>query len=579
MDKNKMDIIHVNPYHITDIKDLKINGENVTSISENTNNIIYVSKDGNDETGNGSFGNPFFTINHANDYAITLLNSIVDWNESIIIKVNPGKYEEQIVNSHRRIYIVGDGKDFENWPKPVILYNTGADAAHYPIGCKEYLNLSEIQIEVDSGGVFCELVNRGLFSNCVFEGGAFIEQTTPVDLTTYYNFCLFEGGKGFDLSGTVDADRFIALRKCDFMSTDAKFGSSGTGEKTIKFDKSMMGTDSTTISGNWSLLFYSSEKYDTTGRLIIDTDGEIDIFASIITYGIHFISDTLLDKKVVNCLFKDTPTGEGDITGDIPVEFIQYSGNHQHNGIDGEVITVSKIKNVGGGQNNYRNIYEALKGSLLQDTIINLEGDVEVSEPLIINQNIDIQIDGNKKWVLNSTHATTLCELGEDQQLSFVNMKSITGGKKLIMNGDNAKLSLVSCGRYTEPNYINIEITAGNTNSFIYLVKTCVIGTSAPAIKDSDVDVEIMMDRSCLMGGLNNAAILYTVAAHDITKIKNSTIMHGGGTATEAIDNTSGTKIDSISVYGTAFNAAIPTAKFANSIVNASNVVDSGIDF
>ena len=539
--------------------------------------MIHVSKNGSDNN-DGSTGFPFLTINAANNYAITLLTPVVDWNEAVVIKVGPGVFTEQITHSHRRIFIVGSGKDYENWPKPTILYNTGADAAHYPIACKEFLNLAEMQIMVDSGGVFGELINRGLFSSCIFDGGAFIEQTTPVDLTTYYNTCAFTGGKGFDLSGTVNATRFIALRNCDAFGTDTLFGSSGTGTKTVKFDKAMMGTDSTTISGNWSLLFYNSEKYDTVGRLIIDTDGFIDIFSSIITVGIHFLSDTAMTKKVVSCLFNNTPVGEGDITGDIPVEFIEYSGNHQYNGIDGEVITVSKIKNVGGGQNKYRNIHEALQGSVLTDTIINLEGDIEVSEPLVINSGIDVQIDGNKKWKLTSTHATTLATLGAGQQLSFVNMKQILGGKTITVNGNGATLSLVSCGRYTQPNYVNIVVAAGDISSLVYIIKTSLIGTAAPVILISDIDPWLIIDRSFLKGAAAEPAIEWTVDADSRFRAKYSTMIHGSGSTNSPLLN-SAVGDATISIYNCAMNASFPTNKFTNNIGNPNNTVDPQIDY
>ena len=109
MIKNTMDTINLNPFHITNIKDLKISGENATSIIENNNNILYVAKNGNDDTGNGSFGNPFLTIGVANDYAISLLNPVTNYNEGVTINVAPGVYTEKLVNSHRRIFIVGSG--------------------------------------------------------------------------------------------------------------------------------------------------------------------------------------------------------------------------------------------------------------------------------------------------------------------------------------------------------------------------------------------------------------------------------------------------------------------------------------
>jgi hypothetical protein len=73
---NKMDDIHLYWNHCTNVKELKIDGENVSSIAD-ISNTIYVNKAGSDETVNGSFGNPFLTIDHANNIAISMVNSVL----------------------------------------------------------------------------------------------------------------------------------------------------------------------------------------------------------------------------------------------------------------------------------------------------------------------------------------------------------------------------------------------------------------------------------------------------------------------------------------------------------------------
>ncbi len=579
MDKNTMDTIHLHPYHTTDITDLKINGENVSSISENTNNIIYVSKDGNDETGNGSLGNPFLTIGHANDYAISMVNPVVDWDELVVVKVSPGKYTEHLTVAHQRVLIEGIA-DPEHWMDGVIIYNTGADEAHYPIGVTGRLLMMGIQVQVDSGGVYGKIPERLICHKCSFYGGEFLEDLSCI-VRAYFNFCYFNGVT-LNFTGVANYSRFIAFRYCDIQSSsDFLVASTGTGTKTIKLEYTKV-DQNIKINGNWSLLISWAELYGSNGKITFDTDGYIDIFASIIVNGIHFYSDTPLTKKLVNCIFKETPDSEGDVTADEAVEFIEYSGNHQDHGIDGEVITVSKIKNVGGGQNMYRNIHEALKGSILQDTIINLEGDVEIDSPLIINPNIDVQIDGNKKWKLTTTHATTLCELGANQQLSFVNLKQILGGKKAIINGNNANLSFVSCGRYTQPNYVNIEINAGNAASFVYSVKSTIIATGVPAILINDTDVWLIIDRSFIKGSSGEPAIEWTVDADSRLRCKTSTLLHGDGAGNSPLLNSDPGNGDiTFSIYNTSFNASYPTSDFTNSInsVNANLTVDAGIDF
>ena len=584
MDKNKMDIIHLNWHHITDIRDLKINGENCTSISE-TDNIIYVSKNGSDETGNGSFGNPFLTIEYANNYAIANISA---WPIRTIIKVAPGLYAgEHITQSHYRVHIIGNSYNLDSRERDVIIANTGVDAATYPLGVSKYLNLNNITVATMDdiyddyvSGTFGTLMGMTQFSNCTFKGGYFVEQEASDAENLFMNFdqCFFSGD-AFKLA-TVERNfsRFIALRNCDVYSGTMTFESTGTGNKTLKIERSMIDNISQ-INGDWNILMQWSEIYND-GKLTFDTDGYVDVFSSILVNGIHFYSDTPETKKCVNCIFKNTPIGEGDITSDAAIEFIEYSGNHQHNGIDGEVITVSKIKNVGGGQNNYRNIHEALKGSVSTDTIINLEGDVEVSEPLIINPGIEVQIDGNKKWKLTSIHATTLCELGENQQLSFVNMKQILGGKKVILNGNNTALSFVSCGRYTEPNYVNIEINDGDIASFIYIMESSIIGTAAPVVIVSDLNTWFIIDRSFLKGASTEPAIEWMVDSDSRFRAKYSTFIHGSGSTNSPLLNSDPGNGDiTFAIYNCGMNASFPSADFTNSINNANITVDPQIDY
>lgn len=529
---------------------------------------LYVSPSFSDDPASMQFS----TIESANNYAITLLNPVVDWNESIVIKVAPGLYEEQITNSHRRIFIVGDGKDFENWPKSVILYNTGADAKHYPIGCKEYLNLSDMQVMVDSGGVYGELVNRGLFSLCVFDGGAFIEQTTPVSLTTYYNFCYFGGGKGFDLSGTINNSRFIALRRCDLSGTDALFGSSGTGTKTIKFDKSMTGTDSTTISGNWSLLCYNTEKADTNSRLIIDTDGFVNIVSSVITVGIHFKSDTLLEKKMVSCMFKDTPSGESDISADVTITDVIYSGNNQQNGICGCIQIRNPEKHIGTGRNDrYFDLQSAIDSIPTgSDATVRIwENLTNLPEIVLTNPNTNIKIKGQKAYSLS--FVGDIVEVGPDRILGFNDMVNLSGGK-IELNGANSEIGFESC-QYIEA---YLKLTLGD---FAIIYKSSFFGSTGKAAVYIDNLATIdVIGYSRVQGSVGNPAVLFSVEADSKFKAKFSTFIHGDKGANAPLVYLGANKVD-IAVYSCGLNAVWNADDFTNTIGSANNTVDPNITF
>lgn len=536
-------------------------------------NIIYVAKSGNDANP-GTFSAPFLTINAANNYFIA---NKPTYPARGIVLVAPGIYEEQLEAAFYRIYIVGESVDPSFKDKSVTLYNTGADADHYPFKStiNTGINLIGIQVETDSGGTIGKVTNTSTFSYCKFKNGSFIQNA---DVSTYlpFYFCYFLNAP-FKFTGTSTKYIDLVLDNCDVSGGTSTFESTGSpGNNQLKL-KNTMFDEILNIKGDWSFLMQWSEMYGDDAKLTFDTDGWVDIFASTVAHGIHFTTDTALTKKVVNCIFKHTPDGEGDITANAPIEFIEYSGNHQDHGIDGEVITVSKIKNVGGGQNVYRNIHEALQGSII-DTIINLEGDVTVSTPLVINPNIDVQIDGNKKWKLTSTHATTLAELGNNQQLSFVNMKQIVGGKKIILNGTNTHLSLVSCGRYTEQNYVNVEINSADASSCVYMVKTTLAGTGGPAVKISDVDPCIIIDRSFIKGATGHPAVEWTVDGDNKFRSKYSTFVHGDEGSNAPLEGVSANDV-TISMYNCGLNAVWNPADFTNTIVTANITVDSSIIF
>ena len=171
-----------------------------------------------------------------------------------------------------------------------------------------------------------------------------------------------------------------------------------------------------------------------------------------------------------------------------------------------------------------------------------------------------------------------LVELGNNQRLSFVNVKQFLGGKKIIVNGTGVKLSLVSCGRYTEPNYVNIEINSADANCCVYLVKSTLIGTSAPAVKVSDVDSCLIIDRSILQGATGEAAIQWTVDADNKFRAKFSTFIHGDGAGNSPLEYTGAGDV-TISIYNCGLNAAWPPADFTNTIVTSNLTVDASINY
>ena len=159
-------------------------------------------------------------------------------------------------------------------------------------------------------------------------------------------------------------------------------------------------------------------------------------------------------------------------------------------------------------------------------------------------------------------------------------MKQITGGKKAIVNGNGSTLSFVSCGRYTEPNNVNIEIISGDVASFVYLVKTTIVGIAEPAIKVSDVDSWLIIDRSFIKGASTKPAIEWTVDSDSRFRVKYSTLLHGSGSTNSPLLNSDPGNGDiTLSMYNCSMNANFPTADFTNNIGNSNNTVDAQIDY
>ena len=153
------------------IKELKINNENVSSIADTDNNVLHVAKNGSDIYGNGSLGNPYLTINKANNYFIANKSA---WPIRMVIKVAPGIYNEQIEDAFYRIYIVGPTTNPDDKNRSVTIRNTGADEDHYVISptITTGLNLIGITIETSDAeseplaGIYGKLLRTSTFSYC-----------------------------------------------------------------------------------------------------------------------------------------------------------------------------------------------------------------------------------------------------------------------------------------------------------------------------------------------------------------------------------------------------------------------------
>lgn len=534
--------------------------------------IIYVAKSGNDSN-TGSIGDPFLTIGAANDYAISLLNPVPDWNECAVVKVAPGKYTEKLTTAHRRVYIIGSLVEFEGWPKDVIIYNTGA-TGYYPIDVSEWLNLIGIQVEVDAdvgggiGGIYGRLINKGIYSLCTFNNGYFINNPDVGWISSYFNFCGFSGD-GFKLEGN-NAGMFLAFRRCDLACANTVFSTTAIDSTNIiKLHSSMCSAD-TTIGGNWSLLMQNSELY-SNGKVTFNTDGFIDMYNSVIVNGLHFVKDTALHKKIVSNYFRDITLAQ-DITADTVITDVDFLGNKTDKGLSGNIQIQMTEKNVGeGSPDRYCSLQDAITSIPAGGAgTVQVFSDISNLAKLILPyENVNIVIDCQKHYTLSFTG--DIIEVGANQKVDFQHVAQLIGDEA-ILNGANAEIGFKACECING----SLILTLG-ASAFIYI--TSIFGaTGKKAIHINNTSTAITIGYSRVQGSTGNAAVEFNAVADNKFKTKFSTFIHGDKTTLSPIQTTAGKVV--VSIYNCAGNADLaPAASITNDIGSAGNVYDLQINF
>lgn len=537
-----------------------------------TDNIVYVAKNGNDSNP-GTSVDPFLTIEAANNYAIANLPL---YPSRCIVKVFPGIYEEHITNSFYRVYIVADYGISDEHDKAVIIRNTGADLAHAPIGTIGRLNLVGVSVETSSApgvyvdGILGEL-GAGAFQFCKLKHGHFVENTVPT--YTNFNFCSIDG-KTFKFTGVNDINSFIALRECDIAYNALEILSTApTATRTVKI-QNCVSSEEIKIGGNWNLIMHEAEFF-SSGKLIFDTEGFIDVYKSVIANGIHFMKDTPESKTFADNYFKLTATGQPDITAEpgVVVTIVDYSGNKQDHGLSSCLQIAGGQREVGGFRNDrYMSLQTAIDSIPNNETgTINVYENLTNLSELNINPGAKITIKGRKNFSLAFTG--DIIELGNNQELNFHEIYSLSGGN-MEVNGTSALLSFEGCL------YVSGYITStSGTGSMILAYFSSLVGaTGHPVLNINNTDTLHVIGYSRFKGITGQPAIKYSVEADSKLKVKFSTLFHGDGGANSPIEYTGVNKID-LSMYNSALNASLDPSKFTNLIGSPNNTISPEIDF
>ena len=545
--------------------------KNIPILAEN---IVYVAKNGSDSN-TGTIGDPFLTIETANNYAIA---NRPPWPGRIVVKVAPGIYTEHLTQGYYRVYIVGDTRTPDEKEKDVTIRNLGDTPINYPLGMTGKLNLIGINIvttDIDNEpieGIYGELLESSTFSACNLMNGYFVEQATPTSIYMQFTFCHFQGGKDFVLTGTVNQHRALAFGDCT-LEGKSVFASSGTDTKYIKLDNSYV-TDEIKIEGDWSLTAQSSELHHN-GSFTFDTDGDIDLYNSIIVNGLHFVSDTPGSKRFVNNYFRAvTFTSDITVASGTVISIVDFSGNKMDKGLCKDFQIAGGQRNVGGfAENKYTSLQCAVYSIPENESgIITLHENETDLDKLILNTGSKVTIKCGKKHSLS--FIGDVVELGENQELSWHEVHSLSGGE-IKLNGDNALLSFEGC--LTAQCYI--VATSGVGSMVLFYYSSLLGATGQTFLQIDNADTLIVSGYSRLKGAVGQPAVAFNILTVNKFKAKFSTFLHGDGGSNRPIVYlpTSG-KAD-VAIYNSASNAGLDTSDFNNLIGSPNLTISSEIDF
>ena len=532
-------------------------------------------------------------IDDRNTHRFSTIQAAIDWihdsswysdldnDNKAAILVYPGLYKEQLTCwEHIKLVSISDhdnlgvGKTVQLFPpddkktEPILI--AGADYVY---------NITGFTIKANSveNGPYAYATKDACFFNCLFEYGSFLDGDGAYASDLSCIGCRFNSGtNAINYTGARGhADRSIFMFNTwgyDDMIVESTFA---TGSPYAKFYDCPW-TGKMDVGGSWDLTIKDSELKNTTGspnRNNFDTTGIIDISGSILSGGIHFVSNPA-EVHLEHCNFNDigsTAITGADITADVDITNVNYIHNLQQNGIAGEIQTIGPIKHVGGDTTDrYMTLQDAIN-SIAVVGVVDLRDSLTSLAELTIPTGVNVTIDGHKLYSL--TFTGDVVELNANEQLVFFGLARIDGGN-IEVNGNGSYVGFEEC--LTVAAYVTL--TSG-TGTYCLVYTSTIKGlTGHPAITLNNTDTVIVSGYSRIDGGVGHPAILITVEADGNIKLKFSTLIHGDNGANAPLVYTGANKVD-ISVYSCALNAVWNADDFTNLIGSPNNTADAQINF
>lgn len=531
-----------------------------------------------------SSAHKFSTIQAAIDYAYSIYGPVTNFAWPIVIKIFPGVYHEQI-HSYAGYHLCGQIEDWNpaQGQATVQIWNTGADAGHYPLRAEDgdTYCLKGLTINTGQDGVLGKMTD-GFFNNCYLRNGHFIEATEATNKYCPFVNCVFKSVYpttygGFNLTGTVGSWGYRSFTDCRFYGAPVFASTHSGGTATVAFTNCYI-RGHFEISGDWDIAttFGGFSSFGEASRNIIGTSGDVSITNGECVNGFHFTSAPN-SLEIIGIAFignedNKIPDGEADITAAVPILLAEYDNNIQHNGISGKIQFVNPTKNVGGNASNrYITVQDALDSipASGNGTVKLYESYTGLSELVLTTSNIDVGVDGQKEYSLGFT--ADIVEVGANQKISFFNMVQLSGGN-CELNGTSAEIGFEDCQYITG----YLTLTAG---AFAIIYKASFFGsTGHKAINIANTSTVMVVGYSRVQGSTGNPAVEFTVDADNKFKAKFSSFIHGDGGANSPFTYTGADKID-LAIYNSALNAAMGASDFFNTIGSPNLTISSEINF
>ena len=534
---------------------------------------------------------PTFSDNE-NNHQFSTIQAAIDWvynsswygdldnEQNAAIVVYPGTYNEQLT-SYPYVRVINAVDKDNQGDRKTVQVSPPADKKTEPLlvaGSGYVYNFTGITFTADpvEHGPYATAINAR-FYNCRFNGGSFLDSDAAYACGLLFVGSTFNAPTPINYTGARGHESRSIYIYDSYAYADMVLESTfATGNPYLEMLNCHFKA-TLSVKAAWEINVINSRIRNFTGspnRITFDTTGNVNISDSILSGGIHFVSDPG-DFSIQSCNFNEqnaTTISGADITSDVPITNTNYFNNIQQNGIAGEIQTMCTTKAVGGQAiNKYYSLQDAVD-SITTTGVVDLQESFTDLPELTIASGTNITIEGHKIYSL--TFTDDVVELGKDEQIVFYGLANLNGGN-IEVNGDNAYIGFEET--LTANAYVTL--TSGASSYCLVYTSTIKAPTGHPAITVNNTDTTIVAGYSRIDGGDGHPAIWFSVEADNRLKAKFCTLLHGDGGAADYPIAGDGVYTVTTAIYMCAGNASLTPAGIGNSITGSGNVTDASINF